>query len=77
MKITIKITEEEAIDAWSKLNPWKGKEDCKIEIERNTGIAFTGTSYTNGNDCLLCGKQGQRNTIHQCVTPTIGGAVFC
>lgn len=70
MRTIIKITKQEAIEAYikyTKLHP-----DSIIEIEENAKFPtyYTGTQYLVGNgglplpSCPLCGKYGQ----HVCVT---------
>lgn len=75
MKTIIKITKQEAIEAWKLVNADMIRNilesNIEVEIEENILPKFyTGTQYIVGNgttplpSCPLCGKYGQ----HVCVT---------
>lgn len=64
MKTIIRITKQEAIDAWKAQNSYQNDKEIIVEIEENnihyTGIPFqTGltplTSIQPGNRCTKCG----------------------
>lgn len=77
MRTIIKITKQEAIDAWKLMNNYQNDKEIIVEIEENNNFSvvnfpkyYTGTQYLVGNggvhlpSCPLCGKYGQ----HVCVT---------
>lgn len=72
MRTIIKITKQEAVDAWRSINNYQNDKELIIEIEENTNFPkyYTETQYLVGNgtvplpSCPLCGKYGQ----HVCVT---------
>lgn len=53
MKTIIKITKQEAIEAWKKQNDYQNDKELLVEIEKDTKY-FTPQTYSNR--CLLCGK---------------------
>ena len=65
MKTIIKITKQEAIDAFKKQQGWSNDKEIIIEIEDNHICpTFIGGNMPLISCCPLCGKYGQ----HVCVT---------
>ena len=69
MKTIIKITKQEAIDAWKEQNKHISMgEDTTVEIEETPYVTFTGTSTYRPEDCPICGKKGGATMLHTCLS---------
>ncbi len=77
MKTIIKITKQEAVDAWKAQNNYQNDTEITIEIE-DTGYYMIPPTYSN--KCLICGQELSNgfNGGHICRTGTYPYApTFC
>lgn len=74
MKITIKITTKEAIEAWKAMNDHIASGDTVVEIEEQYVYPPSYSISSTTNKCLICGKD-YGNTVHQC--SPFGGYTDC